>query len=331
MRIAIVGAGGIGGVIAHGLARAGANVVLVARGATAAAIARDGLTVERANGVETSRPRVVTDTTTLGPQDLIVGALKQPDWHVALPLMTPLLGSETVVLPAINGVPWWYFQGLPPPLGGMRLATLDPDGALTATLPPRGIVGGTVYIAATRRGPATIEWKSGNRLVLGGIGSEPDPRLPAIAAALRAGGLEIVESPDIRRDMWMKLLGNASFNPISVITRGTMGAIREDPDLRALCGDVMREIMAIAASLGAAPDIGIDARIEMTRGMTNFRTSTLQDFEAGNPLEIAALIDAPCEIGRRVGVATPVLETLGRLVRNAVARRDAARSQARAT
>jgi 2-dehydropantoate 2-reductase len=331
MRIAIVGAGGIGGVIAHGLARAGADMVLIARGATAAAIARDGLTVERANGVETSRPRVATDTTALGPQDLIVGALKQPDWRAALPLMVPLLGPETVVVPAINGVPWWYFQELPAPLGGTRLATLDPDGALTATLPARALLGATVYIAATRRGPAAIDWKSGSRLVLGGITATPDARLPAIARALRVGGIDIVESPDIRRDMWMKLLGNASFNPISVLTGGTMGAVRDDPDLRALCGDVMREIMAIAASLGAAPDISIDARIEMTRGMTDFRTSTLQDFEAGNPLEIAALIDAPCEIGRRVGIATPVLETLGRLVRNAVARRDAARSQARAT
>jgi 2-dehydropantoate 2-reductase len=331
MRIAVVGAGAIGGAIAHALARGGADPVLVARGATAAAIARDGLSVERAGVVEVSHPRVVIETAALGPQDLVIGALKQPDWRAALPLITPLLGSGTTLVPTINGVPWWYFQGLPAPLGGTRLHSLDPDGGLMAALPQQLLLGATVYIAATRSAPNRLSWKSGNRLVLGGIGSDPDARLPTIATALRAGGLDVVESADIRRDMWMKLLGNASFNPISVIVSGTMGAIREDPDLRALCGDVMREIMAIAASLGAAPDIGIDARIEMTRGMTDFRTSTLQDFEAGNPLEIAALIDAPCEIGRLVGVDTPVLATLGRLVRNAVARRDAARSQANLT
>jgi 2-dehydropantoate 2-reductase len=323
MRIAVVGAGAIGGALAHALARGGADPLLVARGATAEAIARDGLRVARAAGIETSRPRVVSATALLGPQDVVIGALKQPDWRAALPLITPLLEPDTVVVPAINGVPWWYFQGLPAPLGGTRLASLDPDGALDAALPARMLLGATVYIAASRRGPAALEWMSGNRLVLGAV-SRDDPRVPAVAAALRASGLEIVESADIRREMWMKLLGNASFNPISVLTRGTMGAIRADPDLRALCADAMREIMAIAASLGAAPDIGIDARIEMTRGMTDFRTSTLQDFEAGNPLEIAALIDAPCEIGRLVGVRTPVLETLGRLVRSAVARRDAA-------
>lgn len=327
MRIAVIGAGAIGGVITHALARAGVDPVLVARDPTAEAIAARGLVVTRPDGVETSRPRVATDPTALGPQDVVIGALKQQDWRAALPLFAPLLGPETAVVPAINGVPWWYFQDLAGPLAGTRLDSLDPDGALTATLPTRCLIGASVYLAASRRAPAELAWQSGRRLVLGPVAG-PDPRIATLATILRHGGLEVVESADIRRDIWMKLLGNAAFNPISVLTRGTMGEIRDDADLRALCGDVMREIMAVAAALGSALDISVDARIEMTRGMTDFRTSTLQDFEAGNPLELAALVDAPCEIGHRVGVPTPVLATLGRLARNAVARRDAARSRA---
>jgi len=324
MRIAIVGAGAIGGVIAHSLARAGADPVLVARGRTAEAIAARGLVIMRGGEVETSRPRVVSDAGTPGPQDVVIGALKQQDWRAALPLFVPLLGRDTVVVPAINGVPWWYFQGLDGPLARTRLDSLDPDGALAATLPTHHLIGASVYFAASRRAPGELTWQSGRRLVLGPIAG-PDPRIAPLAAMLRGGGLEVIESADIRRDIWMKLLGNAAFNPISVLTRGTMGEIRDDPDLRALCGDVMREIMAIATALGSALDISVDARIEMTRGMTDFRTSTLQDFEAGNPLELAALVDAACEIGRLIGVPTPVLSTLGRLARNAVARRNAAR------
>jgi len=324
MRIAVVGAGAIGGSIAHALAHAGADPVLVARGVAVATIARDGLRVHRFGAEQVSRPRVVEDTRGIGPFDAVIGTLKAQDWAAAAPLIAPLLGPHTALVPAINGVPWWYFQSAGGLFDGRRLESLDPGGALAAAFAPSCIVGGVVYMAATRTAPGRIEWPTGNRLVLGGIGPEPDERVPALAAALRAAGMDIDESADIRHDMWMKLLGNAGFNSISALARATILDILEDRDLRAVCADTMTELIAVAGALGIRLDIAIDARLEAARRLGTFRTSTLQDFEAGRPLETAALIDAPCEIGRLAGVATPVLGTLARLLRNAVVRRDKA-------
>lgn len=324
MRIAVVGAGAIGGSIAHALASAGADPVLVARGAAASAIARDGLHVDRFGKLEVSRPRVVESTRGLEPFDAVIGTLKAQDWAAGIPLIVPLVGPRTALVPAINGVPWWYFQLAGGPFDGRRLASLDPGGLLTAAFAPSNLVGGVVYMAATRVAPGRIKWPTGKRLVLGGIGREPDGRVPELAAVLRDAGMDVDESADIRRDVWMKLLGNAGFNSISALARATIVDILDDPDLRAVCADTMAELIAVAASVGIPLDIAIDARLEAARRLGTFRTSTLQDFDAGRSLETAALLDAPCEIGRLAGVPTPVLGTLGRLLRNAVARRDRA-------
>ncbi len=326
MRIAVVGAGAIGGSIAHALASAGADPVLVARGAAASAIARDGLHVERFGRHEVSCPRVVEDTRGLEPFDAVIGTLKAQDWEAAIKLIVPLVGPRTALVPAINGVPWWYFQLAGGPFDGRRLASLDPGGALSAAFEPSNLVGGVVYMAATRVAPGRIDWPTGKRLVLGGIGRTPDDRIPALAAILRAAGMDIDESTDIRHDVWMKLLGNAGFNSISALACATILDILDDPDLRAVCADTMAELIAVAGAVGVRLDIAIDKRLEAARRLGTFRTSTLQDFEAGRPLETAALLDAPCEIGRLAGIPTPVLDTLARLLRNAVARRDSAAS-----
>jgi 2-dehydropantoate 2-reductase len=324
MRVAIVGAGAIGGAIAHSLTTAGADPTLVARGATADAIKRDGLRVTRGGVREVSRPRVVEDTRDAGAHDVVIGTLKAQDWVGATGLFAPLIGPATIVIPAINGVPWWYFQGIGGAREGTKLASVDPAGTLAATFPVHCLIGGVVYIAANRPAPGEIDWSGGKRLVLGEIAGPNEGRLAALADFLRAGGLDIDVVANIREAMWSKLLGNASFNPVSVLAQSAMGPILDDPDLYAVCVDAMREVMALAAAADAPLSITLEARIAPMRRMTAFRPSTLQDFEAGRPLELAALIDAPCEIGRLTGVPTPVLETLGRLVRHAVARRDAA-------
>lgn len=324
MRIAVVGAGAIGCSITHALAHAGFDPVLVARGAAAAAIARDGLLVERFGESQTSRPRIVEDTRDVGPFDAVIGTLKAQDWAAAVPLIGPLLGPSTCLVPAINGIPWWYFRHSGGALEGTRLGCLDPDGVLDAGYPTSALVGGVVYMAATRLAPGRIDWPTGKRLVLGEIGPDACTLLPALANVLRSAGMEIEESMNIRHAIWTKLLGNAGFNTISALAGATIVDILEDPDLRAVCAETMNELIAVAAAIGIDVDMSVDARLEAARRLGDFRTSTLQDFDAGRPLETAALVDAPCEIGRLAGVPTPVLVTLGRLLRNAVARRDRA-------
>jgi 2-dehydropantoate 2-reductase len=324
VRIAVVGAGAIGSSIAHALAHAGCDPVLVARGAAAAAIARDGLLVERFGESQVSRPRVVEDTRDIEPFDAVIGTLKAQDWAAAVPLIGPLVGPKTCLVPAINGIPWWYFHHSGGALEGTRLSCLDPDGTLDAGYPTSSLVGGVVYMAATRLAPGRISWPTGKRLVLGEVGPVAGARLPALATVLRAAGMEIDESSDIRHAIWMKLLGNAGFNTISALAGATIVEILDDPDLRAVCAETMNELIAVAAAIGIDIDMSVDARLEAARRLGDFRTSTLQDFDAGRPLETAALVEAPCEIGRLAGVPTPVLVTLGRLLHNAVARRDRA-------
>jgi 2-dehydropantoate 2-reductase len=177
-------------------------------------------------------------------------------------------------------------------------------------------------MVATRVAPGRIDWPTGKRLVLGEVGPVAGARVPALAAVLRSAGMEVDESPDIRHAIWMKLLGNAGFNSISALADATVVEILDDPDLRAVCAGTMKELVEVAAAIGVDIDVSVDTRLETARRLGEFRTSTLQDFDAGRPLETAALVEAPCEIGRLAGVPTPVLATLGRLLRRAVARRD---------
>ncbi|MBI1245496.1 MAG: 2-dehydropantoate 2-reductase [Alphaproteobacteria bacterium] len=324
MRIAVVGAGAIGGAIAHALAVAGMNPLLVARGDTAKAVARDGLRVVRDGKTELSRPAVLETTQGAAPCDVVIGTAKAHDWAAMAGAIRPLVGPRTAVLPAINGIPWWFFRGMGGAHRDTRLGSLDPSGELTATFAPENIVGCVVYMAASRPAPGVVEWPTGRRLVIGGISPDCVGDIAAIARLLRSAGLEIDEATDIRREVWMKLLGNAGFNSVSALTRATVVEILDDPDLRAICADTIRELKAVASASGTDLDINVEARLEAARRLGHFKTSTLQDFEAGRPLEIAALLDAPAEIGAMTGVSTPVLATLARLLRRAAASRKGA-------
>ncbi len=321
-RLAVVGAGAIGGVLAWSLARAGFAPTLIARGDSARVIARDGLVLERDGVRETMRLNVVEDSAAVGQQDIVFGTMKAHDWPDSVETLLPLIGPDTALIPAINGLPWWYLADS----ASDRPSCVDPAGILAARIHPENLIGCVVYMGAVRTEPGSIKWSSGRKLVLGEVVPRSTKRLVEIATVLRGAGLEIVETDEIRKEVWIKLLGNAVFNPLSVVARATMNEMIEDTDLRPICLMAMAELIAVAASAGITLPVTPEERLAMNAYMRNFRTSTLQDFEAGRPLELATLIDAPCEIAARNGIPTPVLSTLGRLTARSVLMRHSGRN-----
>jgi 2-dehydropantoate 2-reductase len=312
MRVAIVGAGAIGGVVTWHLARAGAAPVIVARPSGAANFARHGLTVTGPSGTETARVAATADPAALGACDLVLVGLKAHDWPSALPLVRPLIGPETTLVPMLNGIPWWYFQGLPAPQGGARIAAVDPDGALSTAIPAHSILGCVIYMGASRQAQHHIVWNGAKRLVLGEPAGGMSERLRAVAALLASSGLDIEATPDIRRAVWHKVLGNATYNPLSVVTGATMGHLAATPHLDAIRRRIMAEVVAVAAALGIG-GFDIEERLKLAPALKGFRTSMLQDYEEGRPLELGAIVDAVVELGSAAGVPTPVLATVGAL------------------
>jgi 2-dehydropantoate 2-reductase len=315
--VAIVGAGAIGSALTFSLARAGFRPKLLARGATLAALERDGLKVEGPLFAGVERVEASGDAADFGVQDLVIGTLKAQDWPAALPGLRALIGEETVLLPVLNGIPWWYFDGLPGPVGGMRVAAVDPDGALLSALPARMVVGSVVYMGVTRLAPGVVDWSGGNRVILGEASGPRRERTDRVAEMLRAAGFRASVSDDIRREIWAKLLGNAACNPLSVIARARIDEIMENPGLNAIALAAMHEVAAVAAAVGAPSPITVEERHRLNADLGRFRTSMLQDYDAGRALELGALVDAVTEIGGRLGVATPMTAALGTLARRA--------------
>lgn len=321
-RLAVVGAGAIGGVLAWSLAKAGFAPTLIARGDSARTIARNGLLLERDGVREAMRLNVVEDSAAVGQQDIVFGTMKAHDWPDSVETLLPLIGPDTALIPAVNGLPWWYLADS----ASDRRSCVDPAGLLAARIRPENLIGCVVYMGAVRTEPGSIKWSSGRKLVLGEVMPRSTRRLVELATLLRGTGLEIVETNEIRKEVWIKLLGNAVFNPLSVVARATMNEMIEDADLRPICLMAMAELISVAASVGITLPVTPEERLAMNAHMRNFRTSTLQDFEAGRPLELATLIDAPCEIAARNGIPTPVLSTLGRLAARSVMMRHAGRT-----
>jgi len=258
----------------------------------------------------------------LGPQDLVIGTMKAQDWPAGLDTLAPLIGRQTALLPPINGVPWWYFDGQSGALGGARIAAVDPDGALLARLPARSVIGSVVYMGVTRVAPGVVRWTSGNKFVLGEPIGRPRERTERVAAVLRQSGFEVTIADDIRAEIWTKLIGNAAFNPLSAITRARIDEIMNDPGLGRIALGSMREVAAVAAAVGAPSGMDIEKRFAINAELGAFRTSMLQDYEAGRSLELGGLVNAVVEIGSRLGVPTPMTEALGALARRAAAVRD---------
>lgn len=314
-RIASVGAGAIGGFIGTRLALAGHHVSALARGQTLQALQQHGWRLREA-GVLHQAPCAAasTDTAALGPQDLVVVAVKGPALAAVAGQLAPLLAEHTVVLPAMNGVPWWFVQGLPG-IGQEPLDSVDPGGHIgTAIALPR-VLGCVVHAATGTSAPGVVEHRMGQGLIVGEPAGGASARANDWAAVLSAAGFEATASPRIRYDIWFKLWGNLTMNPVSAITGATVDRVLDDPLVRAFCSAAMQEAADIGRRIGCAIDQAPEDRHAVTRKLGAISTSMLQDVQAGRPMELDAIVGAVHELGRRVGVPTPNVDALLGLAR----------------
>jgi len=317
MKICIFGAGAVGGVMAGWLANAGHEVSMVARGANLDAIRTRGLRIRtNATGeVQTTHPRVDNDPARLGAQDYVIVTVKGQSLPDVARTVAPLVGPQTSIVTAMNGVPWWFFDKLAYGGGKLRLESLDPDGRLSQAMPTERIVGCVIHCAASVPEPGLISHNMGKKLIVGEPGGKNTARTRGIADAFSAAGFECITSEFIEKDFWVKLLGNVSFNPVSALTLATADRMISDPLMKGYMVAVMREVLAIGRAVGVDADIDPEARIDMARALGVFKTSMLQDMEAGKSLEIDGLLTGTLDIAKQAGVAAPFTESLLGLVR----------------
>ncbi len=313
--ICVFGAGAIGGLVAARLEAAGTPVSVVARGAHLAAMAANGLALESGGERIVTRPRAVSDPHAIGPQDYVLLTLKAHSLEPALPQVTPLIGPDTTIVAAVNGLPWWYCYGLPAPFTDRRLASVDPAGRLWDALPPAQTLGCIIYPAAEIAAPGVIVHTYGDRFSLGEPDGSRSRRAAALSELLIAAGLKAPVRPRIRDEMWVKLWGNMAFNPISALTTGTLDRITGDPGTRAVARAMMLEGQAVGEALGATFAIGVDRRIDGAAEIGAHKTSMLQDLELGRPLEIEALLGAVIEVAEWTGIDVPISRAVLALVR----------------
>jgi len=313
MKICVYGAGAIGGLMAAWLARSGHEVSVVARGAQLDAIRRSGLRVQSKDRTESFNIKAESDPAKLGAQDYVLVTVKaQSLTHVA-ETIAPLLGKDTSVVTAMNGVPWWFFHGLKG--RDARLGSLDPGGKLARAIPAERVVGCVIHLAASTPEPGLVSHNMGSKLILGEPGGKNTARTKRIAEALAAAGFEIVVTEAIEKEFWVKLLGNVSFNPVSALTVTTADQLIQNEEVKAYMVEIMREVLAIGRAVGVDANIDPEARIDMARALGRFKTSMLQDLEAGKPLEIDGLLAGTLEIARQAGVRAPFTESLFGLIR----------------
>ena len=317
MKICVYGAGAVGGLIAAWLARSGQEVSVVARGKQMEALRTSGLRLQsRASGeTATIALRAESDPARLGPQDYVVVAVKAHSLPEVAQGIGPLVGAHSSILTAMNGVPWWFFDRLQFGEGRQRLESLDPDGRIARAMPTERIVGCVIHLAASTPEPGVVSHNMGRKLILGEPGGRNTQRTRRIADALATAGFDIVESDSIEKDFWVKLLGNVSFNPVSALTMSTSDRLIENREVKAYMVQIMREVLDIGRAVGVDADIDPEARIDMARALGKFKTSMLQDLEAGKPLEIDGLLAGTLEIAAKAGVRAPFTESLYGLIR----------------
>jgi 2-dehydropantoate 2-reductase len=315
MKICIFGAGAIGGFLGAELARAGVDVSLIARGAHLDAMRRHGLTLERDGARHTVHPACTHDAAEVGPQDYVVVALKAHSVPGVVDAMQPLLGPHTALVTAANGIPWWYFHEFDGPLQGHRLDSVDPGGRLWDGIGPERAIGCILYPATEIAAPGVIRHVSGDRFTLGEPDGSRSERVMALSRLLVSAGLRAPVRRRIRDEIWMKLWGNVSFNPISILTGAMLDAICTNPDSRAVVHAMMVEARAVGEALGARFPLDVEARIEGSAAVGAHKTSMLQDLERGRALEIEPVVGAVAEMGRLVDVGTPTVDTVLALVR----------------
>ena len=319
-KICIYGAGAIGGWLGARLAAQGGAVSAVARGATLAALRTHGLRLREAgaDGAVAERAFAVQASDSpfdLGPQDLVIVAVKAPAMAEVARAIAPLLGPDTAVLTAMNGVPWWFLQGFGGPLAGTRLESVDPGGAIAQAIDARRVIGGVVHASCSVDEPGVIRRHFGNGLIVGEPAGGDTPRLAALADLLRAAGFDTTVSAQIQKDVWYKLWGNMTVNPISAFTGATADRILDDDLARGFVSAVMLEAREIGARIGVPIDQTPEDRHAVTRKLGAFKPSMLQDVEAGRSVELDALVASVRELGQLTGVATPFTDALLGLAR----------------
>ena len=315
MKICIYGAGAIGGWIGARLAALGEPVSVVARGATLAALQTHGLRLQQAEGLLQVPVQAADNAAALGVQDLVVVAVKAPALAEVARGIAPLLGPHTMVLTAMNGVPWWFFQGFGGAYAGTALKAVDASGAIAAAIPARHVVGCVVHASCALQAPGVVQHHFGNKLILGEPSGQQTERAKALAALLERAGFEAPLSEQIQRDTWYKLWGNMTVNPVSALTGATTDLILDDPLVRDFISQVMREAKEIGARIGIPIDQQPEDRHAVTRKLGAFKTSMLQDVEAGKPVELDALVTVVQELGVLTAVPTPFTDALLGLAR----------------
>ncbi|HYB95483.1 MAG TPA: 2-dehydropantoate 2-reductase [Vicinamibacterales bacterium] len=311
MKIVIAGAGAIGGYIGARLARQGADVVLFARGPHLEAMRERGLTVISAEeGDFEVRPAVTGDLESVGTCDVVFVGVKAHALTGLAPSLRPLLGPDTIVVSTQNGIPWWYFQNYPGELGNLRLERVDPGGTIADAIEPRRVVGSLAYFATDIVAPGVIRHIEGNRLSFGEPDGSKSDRAKKIAETLIAAGFRCPVTTRFRHEIWVKLLGNVAFNPISALTGATLEDLVRNPETCGVVRDIMRETETVASRLGIELPISIEQRIAGAEKVGAHKTSMLQDLEAGRPMEIEAVVGAVVELGERLGVPMPTTRTV---------------------
>ena len=305
MKFLIAGAGAIGAYIGACMARAGQDVTLFARGPHLRAMQQHGVRVKSADGDFEAHPKVSENLEQVGPVDAVFLGVKAHGLTQLAPQLKPVLGPETVVVGTQNGIPWWFFQGWGGEHAGMHLERVDPGGTIAAAVEPRRVIGSIVYFATDIVEPGVIRHTEGNRISLGEPDGTRSERIRQIAEALIAAGLRAPVTTRIRQEIWVKILGNVAFNPISALTGATLVQMARDPEVGALVRKIMEETTAVGSKLGLELPITIDQRIAGAEKVGEHKTSMLQDLEAGRPIELEAIVGAVVELGGRLNIPMP--------------------------
>ncbi|MFI6477510.1 2-dehydropantoate 2-reductase [Nonomuraea sp. NPDC050663] len=310
MKVAVLGAGAIGAYVGAALHKAGVETHLIARGHHLEAIRLHGVRVLSPRGDFTAHPHATDDPAQVGQVDHVFLGLKANGYAAAGPMIKPLLHEATSIIAAQNGIPWWYFHGLPGPYEGYRIESVDPGGTVTAALPLERAIGCVVYAATEIEEPGVIRHLEGTRFSIGEPTGLPTDRCREFSEAMVEGGLKCPVEPDLRKDVWIKLMGNIAFNPISALARATMAGIARHEGTRELVMAMMHETVEVARRVGCDPGISVERRLAGAEKAGDHKTSTLQDLEKGKPLELDVLLAAVVELADLTGAEVPTLRAI---------------------
>jgi 2-dehydropantoate 2-reductase len=310
MRVAVVGAGAIGAYVGAALARGGTDVHLIARGANLKAMQERGVRVLSDRGDFEAHPPATDDPSEVGTVDYIFLGLKANSYHTAGAMLEPLMHDDTAVIAAQNGIPWWYFHGVSGPYSGRQIETVDPGGAVSRVIPPERAIGCVVYAGTELEAPGVVRHLEGTRFTIGEPNGTLSDRCRQFSGAMIEGGLKCPVESEVRDEIWVKLMGNVAFNPLSALTRATLADMCHHAPTRALVASIMEEALEIAEAVGAEPSVSIEQRLEGAAKVGDHKPSTLQDLEAGKPLELAAIVGAVVELADLTGVEAPNLRAV---------------------